>query len=67
MPKKIACQLFTSAASNALAAAAGDIAAGDRYRKVPFLDHSDATGRLARGLDAVRRALPDAGPSRILS
>jgi urea transport system substrate-binding protein len=43
-----------------LAEAATDIAAGDRYRKVPGLDRNDSCGTLARALDKVRRSLQDA-------
>ncbi len=46
-----------SDALRTLSTAAADIAAGDRYRLVPFLDRRDATGTLARALDEVRRSL----------
>lgn len=47
-------------ALKALAEAAGDIAAGDRYRKIPFIERNGSAGQLARALDAVRRSLVEA-------
>ncbi len=43
-----------------LAAVAADIANGNRYCKVPFLNRGDSLGGCARALDRIRRALIDA-------
>ncbi|MFA6022167.1 MAG: transporter substrate-binding protein [Rhodospirillales bacterium] len=42
-----------------LAKIAAEIAAGDRFQKVPHQGGDDATGRLARAIEAMRRALID--------
>ncbi len=56
MPR-IPLALRKSSVMRELAAAASEIAAGDRYRKVPYLDRRDAAGKLAQALEALRQTL----------
>jgi urea transport system substrate-binding protein len=59
MPR-IVPSLAAAGAMRKLAAAAAEIAAGERYRKVPYLDRGDATGALAQAIEQLRKALVSA-------
>jgi nitrogen fixation/metabolism regulation signal transduction histidine kinase len=57
MSKKIVFALRRSGTLRNLAAAVAEIASGDRYRKVPYLERRDAAGELAQAIEKLRQAL----------